>query len=201
MGFGYKTSWLAVRDSSPEQVATVLGLVDQEPLAWDEGIDRAYERGVYVASPIVGWTLAHGRRHLVQLPYGATDPGFLGWFTELSRQLGDVQFFANERGWGYHGWAHAQDGDVVRAFATNDGAVPLFIGAPTPIERDLGRGVRAWADDWRDWGENEWDDWYTTAPSEQHVVQVASRWSVDPHRIESAQVASPGIYGMPANAG
>ncbi|GAB3359704.1 hypothetical protein GCM10027452_25150 [Micromonospora halotolerans] len=168
MGFGFKTTWLAVRERSPEEVADVLRLADRERLSWDEGVDRAYVSGVFVAGPVDGWTLAHGRRDLTPLDYSAADPRFPESLAALSVRLGEVQFFVNERGWSSHGWAHAVDGVVLRVFATFDGNVPLFIGDVTPAEREV-------------------DD----------VLELAARWSLNPMLVDGAQVGDAGIYGMP----
>ncbi|KAB1912616.1 hypothetical protein [Micromonospora sp. AMSO31t] len=199
MGFGFKTTWLAVRKQSPEEVADALQLADRERLSWDEGVDRAYASGVYVAGPVDGWTLAHGRRDLGPFDYSAADPRFPEWLAALSVRLGEVQFFVNERGWFAHGWAWAVNGVVLRAFATFDGAVPLFVGDPTPAEHQVGKGLRGYADTWRDWEEEDWDAWYESAPNEQDVLKLAARWSVHPLLVDSAQVGD-GIYGTPARA-
>jgi hypothetical protein len=45
-GFSYKTSWLAVRDRTRDEVADALQLHDREVLDWATGTDRAYQYGV-----------------------------------------------------------------------------------------------------------------------------------------------------------
>lgn len=61
MGFGYKTSWLAVRGATVAEVADVLRLGGRREAGWTEGTAAAYREGIYVAGPVDGWTLAHGR--------------------------------------------------------------------------------------------------------------------------------------------
>jgi hypothetical protein len=39
--FGIKTTWLAVRSRSGQEVADALGLADVEAVSWDEGVARA----------------------------------------------------------------------------------------------------------------------------------------------------------------
>lgn len=198
MRFGIKTTWLAVRGRSGQEVAEALGLVDVRPVPWDEGVGRSYDRGVFVTPMVRGWTLAHGRHDLLALPYGPSDPGFLPWIVALSTRLGDLQLFANERGWAHHAWVSAVNGVVVRAFAISDGAMPLFVGAVTPAERELGRGLRTYTvEDVSVWGEPEWDAWYAQTPSEFDVLRLAGRWSVDPHEIDESEVRAPGLYGTP----
>jgi hypothetical protein len=196
MHFGIKTTWLAVRDRTGREVAEALKLAGVQDMAWDEGVDRAYEHGVFVTPAVRGWTLAHGRLDLLPLPYGPVDPDFLPWIAALSKQLGTVQLFANERGWSHHAWVSAVNGEVVRAFAISDGAIPLFLGAVTPAERELGRGVRTYTTaDLEVWDEADWDAWYAQTPSEFDVLRLAGRWSVDPTKIEVSGIRTPGLYG------
>ncbi len=198
MRFGIKTTWLAVRDRPGHEVAEALRLVDVQAVQWDEGVERAYERGVFVTPAVHGWTLAHGRRDLLPLPHGPLDPGFLPWIAALSKQLGEVQLFANERGWAHHAWVSAMNGDVVRAFAISDGAIPLCVGVVSPAERELDRGVRTYTmADVGVWGEPEWDAWHAQTPSEFDVLRLAGRWSVDPHEIDESEIRAPGLYGRP----
>ncbi|WP_175439934.1 hypothetical protein [Micromonospora nigra] len=137
-GFSYKTSWLAVRNRTPGEVADVLGLHRREVLDWATGTERAYRHGVHVSAPVSGWTLAHGRRHIPP-GFDATEPPFPDWLRVLSRRLGEVQFFANERVPDYHAWARSRDGELLRAycFIGKRGEAPLFLGAPTADEIEL----------------------------------------------------------------
>jgi len=197
-GFSYKTSWLAVRDRTPDEVADALGLHDREVLDWVTGTERAYQYGVYVAAPVPGWTLAHGRRHVPE-GFGASDPRFPGWLTQLSLHLGEVQFFANERVSDYHAWARARDGELLRAYCYvgDRGEVPLFVGGPTADEVGLGVGTRVLEAGFESWSDEQWAAWYATVPSEKDVMARAGRWSVDPNTINDAAVADVGIYGLP----
>ncbi|GIJ34976.1 hypothetical protein [Micromonospora sediminimaris] len=197
-GFSYKTSWLAVRNRTPSEVADALELQDRKILDWATGTDRAYQRGVYVATPVPGWTLAHGRLHL-PTGFDATEPPFPGWLRQLSRHLGEVQFFANERVPDYHAWARARHGELLRGYCFNGkrGEVPLFVGTPTADEIELGVGLRGMEPGWERWSDDEWTAWYETTPSESDVMAMAGRWSTDPSAIDDATVTEGGIYGLP----
>ncbi|MEU1362871.1 hypothetical protein ABZ356_23870 [Micromonospora zamorensis] len=197
-GFGYKTSWLAVRNRTPGEVADALGLHDREALDWTTGTDRAYRHGVYVAAPVPGWTLAHGRRHL-PAGFDATEPPFPNWLRVLSRQLGEVQFFANERVRSYYAWARALDGELVRAYCFDGmrGEVPLFDGVPTADEIELGVGLRGMEPGCEHWSDDEWTAWFETTPAEYDVLTMAGRWSIDPSAIDDATVTATGIYALP----
>jgi hypothetical protein len=200
MRFGFKTTWLAVPDRTGQEVADALGLAGVQAVPWDEGVLRAYKSGVFVTPAVRGWTLAHGRMDLPPLPCGPVDPGFLPWIGALSRQLGRVQLVANERGWSHHAWVDAAHGEVVRAFAISDGEIPLFVGAVTPAERELGRGVRTFTkEDLGVWDEAAWDEWYAQTPSEFDVLRLAGRWSVDPTEIGLSEIDGAGLYGTLVN--
>lgn len=198
-GFSYKTSWLAVRGRTAEEVADALELHDKEVLDWAAGTERAYEYGVYVCSAVPGWTLAHSQRHL-PVGFGADDPRFCDWLRRLSRRLGEVQYFVNQRINDYHAWARASDGELLRAycFVGDRAIVPLFVGDPTDDEVELGKGTRGGPEAGREsWSDEEWAAWYATTPTQFDVMALAGRWSVDPTTIDNASVTAAGIYGLP----
>ncbi|WP_286256846.1 hypothetical protein [Streptomyces graminofaciens] len=198
VGIGYKTSWLAVPGGDSEQVADALGLLTRVTMDWEAGTQAAYRRGVFVASPVDGWTLAHGRVHL---PVGVEDsgPSLLSWLRSLGQRLGDFQYFRTDRICEYHAWARVEAGQVVRAYCY-DGDVPLRLGEPTEIERQLGVGIRGAEEGRASWNESDWDDWYAAMPSERHVMAIARHWGICPLDIPEAPPAGDGIYGIPAGA-
>ncbi|MEU6230048.1 hypothetical protein [Streptomyces sp. NPDC047042] len=195
MGIGYKTSWLAVPGGDNEQVADALGLLERVTMDWEAGTEAAYRRGVFVATPVDGWTLAHGRVHLTAgvVDYG---PSLLSWLRSLGHQLGDLQFFHTDRISEYHAWARVEAGEVVRAYCY-DGGVPLRLGEPTEIERQLGVGIRGMEEGRSSWDEAEWDDWYAAMPVERHVMAIARNWGICPPEIPDAPPTGDGIYGFP----
>ncbi|PGH45306.1 hypothetical protein COO58_13380 [Micromonospora sp. WMMA1996] len=197
-GFCFKTTWLAVRARTVREVADALDLRERETLDWATGTDRAYRQGVYVAEPVPGWVLAHGR---LDLPPGldTTEPGFRDWLRELSRTLGEVQFFVTERVPEYHLWARAVNGDLLRAYCYigERGEVPLVVGEPTVVEIERNVGVRRREPGMEHWSDDEWDRWHEAMPNEFDVMAIAGGWSVDPSRIDDATVTGDGIFGRP----
>ncbi|MEU1617314.1 hypothetical protein ABZ479_08405 [Streptomyces sp. NPDC005722] len=196
MGFGYKTSWLAVRSATPEEVADALDLRHRRIAGWTDGTEAAYRQGVFVARPVADWTVAHGRIHLTP---EATEPGFTAWLETLGKRLGDLQFFATDRIGEYHAWAKVESGELTRAYCYVGmrGEVPLHVGEPTAIERELGVGQRRLEDGWRDWQEAEWDAWHAAMPVEFDVMRIARNWGLCPLDIPDDAVA-PGIHGFPS---
>ncbi|WP_426507349.1 DUF6928 family protein [Dactylosporangium sp. McL0621] len=197
-GFGFKTSWLAVRRGSVAAVADELGLVDRRPAGWADGTGEAYRRGVYVVSVCDDWTLAHGVQHLPGHGVDGSMDGFPEWLSAVSARLGEVQFFGSHRAVDYVAWALARGGTLERGYAyTGDDGVVLNVGEPTAIERELGIGVvplDSWSDD-------EYDTWFRLAGDEEHVMQVAGAWSIDPHGLTEDDVRQPGVLGMPGDVG
>ncbi|WP_290857292.1 hypothetical protein [Hamadaea sp.] len=157
------------------------------------GVDLAYSEGVYVASPIPGWTIAHSR---LDLPLSAYDQGFVEWLGDLSRSLGEVQFFASERTVEYHAWALAREGEVLRAYCYvgEQGEIPLFVGDATADEVRIGKGVLGPIPDSADWSDEDADAWFATTPAEGDVMQVAAAWSLDPSTLDDETVT--GLYGV-----
>ena len=194
MGFGYKTSWIAVRSRTTVEVADALTLGARRSMSFAAGTDAAYEGGVFVTPPIDGWTLAHGRE--LGDDIDLTGPEFLSWLVEMSRRLGEVQFFGTHRVAEWHQWASARDGVVLRAYAFADGEVALYVGEPTPAEVSCGIGTAPWpGDESEGWGDVEWDRWFSTTPGEQDVMHIAGQWSVDPSLIDDDGVIGSGLFG------
>ncbi|MFJ5779012.1 hypothetical protein [Streptomyces sp. NPDC093094] len=198
MSFGYKTSWLAVRDAGPEEVADALGLRHRRSTDWASGTELAYRQGVFVARPVPGWTLAHGRIHLTR-ETDATHPDFPAWLRTLAARVGDLQYFGTDRICEYHAWARVESGELTRAYCYigMSGAVPLRLGEPTTVEKELGVGLVGREEVRQDWGDAEWDAWHAAMPGEQHVMRIAADWSICPHDIADDSVGTPGIHGFP----
>ncbi|MEU6276562.1 hypothetical protein ABZ871_29740 [Streptomyces populi] len=196
---GYKTSWLAVPGASSGEVADALGLVGRVPMDWETGTEAAYTRGVFVASPVDGWTLAHGRIHL---DYGRDDgdgPALLDWLGSLGGRFGDLQYFSTDRIGEYHAWARVEAGRVTRAYCYCGctGDVPVRFGEPTEIERRLGVGLRGLEEVRDDWGDAEWDDWHAAMPDEQNVMAIARNWGICPLDIPEGAPVDDGVHGFP----
>jgi hypothetical protein len=173
--FGYKTAWLAVRDSTPERVADAIGLAARELVPWQEGVDASYEDGVFVSPPTSGWVLAVG----------------VGWFRHepdvaaLSERLAtEVQYFATHRIVDAHTWQRAVDGRLVRKllYVGESGEFEQE-GDATQTEHELGL---AGLD----------DDAAGELISEETVMQVAEGWSLNPQLLETTPTSgSIGIHG------
>jgi hypothetical protein len=193
--FGYKMAWLAIRTRDPLAVIEDLGLIDPTPCNWNSGIgtvydDRLGDRHVFVTPPVNGWTFVVG----LSLPH-PVGRSFVDKCTPLLVGLGgryaEVQYFFTYPPIDFYAWARVIDGRLVRAFAVGDEGVVWNKGRTTREERALGlklfelRGVRGRRGDAG--GE------LILHPTEDHVMRLAQRWSLDPTHLEPGAVVTPGL--------
>jgi hypothetical protein len=144
---------------------------------------------VFVSPPVNGWTFVVG----LALPH-PVGRGFVDKATPLLERLGrefvEVQYFFSYPLIDFHAWARLIDGRVVRAFAIGDEGMLWNTGRPTKEEKALGlrlfelRGVRGRKGDAG--GE------MILYPTEDHVMRLAARWSIDPTTLDAAK-AEPGV--------
>lgn len=192
--FGYQMSWLAIRSRDTSAVVDALGLTDGQPCNWNSGIGTVYDarlgqNHVFVTPPVNGWTFIVGLP--LPQPMGRS---FADKATPLLVDLGglfvEVQMFIAFPPVDLFAWARLIDGRLVRAFAIGDEGIIWNKGKTTKEERALGlklfelRGVR---DRRGDAGGP-----LILHPTEDHVMQVARKWSLDPTKL-SAKSAPEGM--------
>jgi hypothetical protein len=196
--FGCGMAWLAVRSDDPVAVLEALRLEEPSPCNWNSGIGAAYDdwlgaAHVFVSPPVQGWTFVVG----LPLPH-PVGRGFIDKCTPLLVDLGghfdEVQYFFSYPPIDYYAWARVQDGRLVRAFAVTDEGIVWNKGRTSKEERGLGlklfelRGVRERRGDAG--GE------LILHPTEDHVMRLASRWSIDPTTLYDAH--APAALGYVA---
>jgi hypothetical protein len=168
--FGPKTGWIAVRGKPAAAVVAALGLRNVRPASWDDGIETAYQEGVFVGPQVDGWVLAVGAGILT----GRVDPA------ELSRRLGaQVQVFRTHRITESHEWFLARGGELIRG-VHHVGETGEFqqSGNPTDAERSLPL------------------DGPDVIISEDDVFAVAGSWSLDPTTLHDRRSEpGPGTWG------
>lgn len=194
VSFGYKTAWLAVRTDVPNRVVHALGLQHTTTTPAARGVQAAYDwdpasddRRVFVTPPIHGWVLCVG-----QALFGfadSHDPEFADLVARLSRELRcDVQFFCTHRIVEAHGWARAVGGQLLRAYlyVGESGETVVNTGEPTADELHLGFAVFASP------GEHTANGAQASYPTEEDVIRLAGRWSVNPTNLPAM---SDGLLG------
>jgi hypothetical protein len=192
--FGYKMAWLAVRTRDTAGLVEELGLVAPVPCNWSCGIGTVYDDRlgadhVFVSPAVNGWTFVVS----LSLPHPVgrafvdkCTPLLLG----LARRYAEVQYFFSYPPIDFFAWARVIDGRLVRAFAIGDEGVIWRKGKTTREESALGlrlfefRGVRGRRGDAG--GE------IILYPTEDHVMRLAERWSLDPTKLGAGAVTAPG---------
>lgn len=168
--------WLAIRSRDTQAVQLALGLQQVQPCSWTEGVLSS--RKLFIAPPINGWTLVFG----AGLPVPDDDVDLCYRFLrELSRKLGQVQFFQADEILQHHAWVRVESGRIVRAYAWA-GATLWNQGVKSDAEIALAMNCFAYGED------ASRDDWMMAdhlVANVEKVSQLAQRWSLDPAEIDA----------------
>lgn len=182
--------WLAIRTRDTQAVQLALDLRNPEPCGWTEGLLRS--RPWFIAPPLHGWTLVFG----AGLPAPSEDVDRCYRFLhDLSRKLGQVQFFQADELLQHHAWAQLESGRVIRGYAWA-GETLWHQGVKTSAEIALGLNCFGY-------GENPaLDDWTLAdhlVSNVEKVPALAREWSLDPAEIDQRSLGpQPGITGTAA---
>jgi len=181
--------WLAIKGENLRSVQSALCLHNPKPCSWSEGL--AGQEKLFIAPPVKGWILVFGSG----LPDPSDDVDACFRFVlDLSRKLGQVQFFSLSRVLHHHAWVKADTGKVLRAYAWA-GQTVWRQGRPTQAEHDLALKCFDYAE------VAERDSFSGPDAISLNVDKVpllAARWSLDPAGIEERFLAAePGIAGEP----
>lgn len=188
--FGYKMSWLAVRSLDSTAVTDSLQIQHRHPANWEAGIQAAYSGHVYVSPPVNGWVLVVSPE-LPELGPENEPDAVAELLARLSRIFGEVQYFSTHRVVEYHAWAWFVSGNVVRTFAWvgESGEIVVNAGKKTVGEEEL--GYRYFDPDSPDAEiDGYWEQADLCYPEEEHVMEVAGKWSVNPSSIEQLGIAA-----------
>jgi hypothetical protein len=182
-------SWLVIRGRNPQDVQAALGLNNPKPCTWTKGL--ASEQKLFIAPPVNGWILIVG----AGLPDPADDvDACFRFLLDLSRKLGQVQFFSANRVLGYHAWVRVEAGRVVRAYAWA-GKTVWNQGIKTRAELELGMKCFHYFEALERslFGQSD-----VTFANCEKVPLLAARWSFDPAAIdERIFERACGIAGEP----
>lgn len=180
ISFGYKMAWLAILASDAAEVARSLPVENLEPANWLTGRWAAYEGRLFVTPSVQGWVLVACFK-LPSLGERNHEQALITLMQTLSREFGEAQHFATHRVVEFHAWARYVHGSEVRAFAYlgERGETLVDRGPKTPGEIELNynyfdeRSPLVETEDY--WGRDD-----LTYPDEQHVMEVAGKWSINP---------------------
>jgi hypothetical protein len=187
--FRWPGCWLAIRSANPFAVQSALRLHNAKSCSWIEGL--ACEEKLFIAPAVKGWILVMGS--------GLPDPSddvdvCFRFLIQLSRKLGQVQFFSANRVLRYHAWVKADRGRIVRAYAWA-GKTLWHQGPRTPAETELGLKCFEYLEV-PDSGAFSQPD--VLSLNVDKVPFLAARWSIDPGRIDARFLQMErGIAGEP----
>ncbi len=170
--------WLAIRNGDPMSVQTALDLNNPTPCSWEEGLSAAQEQKLFISPAIRNWILVMGSN--LPDPSDDVDRCFR-FILDLSRKLGQVQFFSLNRAVNHHAWVSAEQGRVLRAYAWAGKAV-WNQGSPTRAEIELGIKCYSYGE-----GEERIDFGRPdpAALNTERLPLLAARWSLDPSAIDA----------------
>lgn len=181
--------WLAVKANNLRAVQSAFALHNPKPCSWIQGL--AGDEKLFIAPPVKGWVLVFGSG----LPDPSEDVDACFRFVlDLSRKLGQVQFFSVSRVLHYHAWVKADSGKVLRAYAWA-GHTLWRQGHLTQAESDL--GLKCF--DYSESLERTFNGVDVIGANADKVPLLAARWSLDPARIDERFLETePGIAGEPS---
>lgn len=179
--FGYKTVWIAVKTDNKKRIAEVLKLKNVQPSNWENGIEIAYNDGIFITPQIGEWTLAAGIK-LVRDANLDNINQIENILNILSTEFGEAQSFGTHRVVEYHHWIKSVNGKTKRVYAYigERGENVKVFGEPTELENDLNLfnslSKEAALDDY--WEREDLD-----YADEELVMKIAEKWSVNPTKL------------------
>jgi len=186
VSFDQPTRWLTVKSSNPATVQAALNLHHPTPCSLEEGLAEAHDDKLFISPPIGGWILVLGSG----LPDPAEDVDrCFRFLTQVSRKLGQVQFFSSSRVLNYHSWALTDKGRVYRGYSWA-GETIWNQGPVTAAERDLDLICFEYGAEVNAFTARE-----ALAANCEKVSLLASRWGVDPTLLGSGNWRGNGIVG------
>ena len=186
--FDAPSRWLAVRGQNPHVVESALAVHNSRACSWSDALATPFEPRLFISPPVKGWILVMG----CDLPDPADDvDDCFKFLVNLSRKLGEVQFFSRNRAIAHHGWARLEDGNVVRAYAWA-GETLWNQGTVTQPERDLKLRCLGYTQRSEVLGLAERE---VLAANTERVIRLAAAWSLDPTSVEGPALEGKGIAG------
>jgi hypothetical protein len=184
--FEQPSRWLVVKAGDPALVQAALNLHHPTPCSWEEGLIEAREDKLFISPSISGWVLVVGSG--LPGPFEDVDDCFR-FLSDLSRKLGQVQFFSASRVVNQHAWVLMERGRVFRAYAWA-GETLWNQGLLTAAEKELGLRCFEYGSE-----PNLFSVKDELAANSERIGQLAARWSLDPAMIGSGSWSGHGIVG------
>ena len=178
---GYKASWLAIKNVTPEQVIAQLGVKNAQTANWESGMKAADNDKLFITPVMDGYVIIAGVDYLTEKQEKVT---------ELAKGFEEVLFFGTHRVVELNVWAKYVKGEMLRwyYFLGESGEV-ISEGELTPEELKLGFDSLI---------SSEEDDWETVDfPDEESVMAISKAWGVDPWFEGHQGEVSTGYVALP----
>ena len=184
--FGSMCSWIAVPISESDcPLIDSLKFEEFRSSNWKAGFEAiSTNRELVFVSPVLdGWQFIIG--------FGIPDPaasqdsektGFSQLMQSLSDQYGSAFYFLSHSGAGVYSWSSFKNGSELRTYYHYQKPLRNF-GTVTEVEKALGLKFEE--------GQSQ-DSKVGEAPEESHVIQVASRWTMNPMKLHESKVEGVG---------
>jgi len=172
--FGIKNQWIAIKNSSMEEIYSVLDIIQPKPANWNAGLSacnvRFPGRLIFITPKLNNWTLI-----LNFIAYKGENTKI--YLEDISRKLNtEIAYFGNMRSVNFVMWALANKGNVERIYMHSDGKTHLDIGEKLKEEIDL--ELKYWNEEIDD------DEEYDLLPTEETVFYIAECRSINPIKID-----------------
>ncbi|WP_167343159.1 hypothetical protein [Nonlabens sp. SY33080] len=179
--FGYKNVCIAVKTDNKKRISEVLQLKNVQPSNWKNGIETAYNDGIFITPQIGQWTLAVGMK-LVNDANLENINKLENILNILSSEFGEAQSFGTHRVVEYHHWIKSVNGKTTRVYSYIGESGENFkaYGELTEPETDLNLfnslSKEAELDEY--WEREDLD-----YADEELVMKIAENWSVNPTKL------------------
>lgn len=181
--FGYKMAWLAIKATDAENVLSSLDIRNVQASNWQTGVVAAYNGHAFVSPSVKGWVFVLSQ--MLPEPSGNSEDEWSELLCRLSNQFDDVQYFGTHRVVEFHAWARFMNGNEIRAYAYlgERGETLVDRGEKTTGELDLGYNYFV-PESQEAESDSYWEREDLCYPDEDHVMEVAGKWSIDPNTLE-----------------
>lgn len=182
IAFGYKTSWLSVKDTNINKIVDDLNIKVIGKANWESGLNAAYNDGaVFIAPPINEWTFV----------VGLYFDNWKDFVSTIAKSIPDFYYFFTERVSETHAWISVKNKAIVRAFGYSGGSGEILFDEGNPTLEEISLGL-----EFEKLRNNKWDD-DTKVPDEDDVLAISSTWTINTLEIDNMDVKeSVGIVGI-----
>ena len=163
MPFGYKNAWLAIKNTTPEQVIEGLELKNAQLTNWETGIEASYDGRWFVTPVIEDYVIVAGVMELAENEEK---------LHMIAQKFEEVLFFATHRVVELNTWAKYIKGQKIRRYYyLGDSGEVISEGELTPEELALGFDTFIKSED---------DDWDSVDfADEDSVIKISKAWGVN----------------------